>query len=83
VKSILLSSQTEQLLLKMNWKVRQFSKGHINKRAAQFGVEVPAGFAAFDVLPRNSKRFTLKATVTTASPSNPAAVAALAKLRTC
>ena len=83
VKSILLSSQTEQLLLKMNWKVRHFAKGHIKKRAAQFDVDIPADFGAFNVLPRNSKRCNLKASVKEASPSNPAAAAALAKLRTC
>merc|ERR1719331_1822408 len=79
VKSILLSSQTEQLLLKMNWKVRHFAKGHIKKRAAQFDVEIPEEFGAFNVLPRNAKRCNLVASVKEASPSNPAAVAALAK----
>ena len=82
MKAILLSSQTEQMLLKMNWKVRHFAKGHIKKRAAQFDVEIPEEFGAFNVLPRNSKRCTLTASVKDASPSHPAAVAALAKLRT-
>ena len=81
VKSILLSSQTEQLLLKMNWKVRNVAKGHIKKRAAQFDVAIPSDFAAFDVLPRNTKKAKLTASIKERSPSNPAAVAALAKLR--
>ena len=46
VKAILLSSQTEGLLLKMNWKVRTAGLRQIKKRAAQFDVAVPAEFAA-------------------------------------
>ncbi len=45
VKSILLSSQTEGLLLKMNWKVRRGCEQKIKKRAAQFDVDVPSNFA--------------------------------------
>jgi len=81
VKSILLSSQTEGLLLKMNWKVRNVCHRQLKKRAAQFGVEVPAAFGAANVRPRNTPKSKLVATVTEASAPHPDAVAALAKLR--
>ena len=35
----------------------------IKKRAAQFGVEIPEGFASFDVKPRSSKKYLLKPTL--------------------
>merc|ERR1719454_2715557 len=40
VKDVLLSSETEQLLIKMNWRVRHSMHVRIKKRAAQFGVEI-------------------------------------------
>lgn len=84
VKAILLSSQTESLIMKMNWKVRAHCKMHLKKRAAQFGVDVPADFAGFNVLPRNTPKAKLPApTVTTMSPRSPEAAAALSKLRAC
>lgn len=54
VKAILLSSQTERLLLNTNWKVRSNLNMHLRKRATQFGVEVPLEFGAFNVRPRNT-----------------------------
>ena len=48
VKSILLSSQTEQMLLKMGWKFRKSAKHQLKKRAAQFDVTVPEEFAGFN-----------------------------------
>ena len=81
VKAILLSSQTEDLLLKMNWKVRSTCHRHLRARATQFGVEVPAAFGAYNVRPRNTPKSALKPTVTEATPAHPAAVAALADLR--
>ena len=48
VQAILFSSQTESLIMKMNWKLRKHAKHHLTKRAAQFGVEVPAAFAGFN-----------------------------------
>lgn len=80
---IILSSQTESMLLKMNWKVRRHSKYHILKRAAQFDVAVPANFGGFDSPKQNTPGHKLSASITTQSPSNPAAVAALANLRAC
>ena len=81
VKAILLSSQTEGLLLKMNWKVRTAGLRQIKKRAAQFDVAVPAEFAAGNVMPRSTNKAKLVASVKEATPSHPAATAALAKLR--
>ena len=54
VKAILLSSQTERLLLNTNWKVRSNLNMHLRKRATQFGVEVPMEFGAFNIRPRNT-----------------------------
>ena len=54
VKAILLSSQTERLLLNTNWKVRSNLNMRLRKRATQFGVEVPLEFGAFNVRPRNT-----------------------------
>lgn len=56
VKAILISSQTERLLLNMNWKVRSSMQRQLRKRAAQFGVEVPMDFAAYNVRPRNTPK---------------------------
>ena len=81
VNAILLSSQTEGLVMKMNWKLRRSAKHHIKKRAAQFDVAVPDAFAGFNSVKMNTPKHALAATVTTASPSNPAAVAALAKMK--
>jgi len=81
VKAVLLSSQTESLVLKMNWKLRKFAQKKIAKRAAQFDVEVPAAFAGFDVKKENTKKSLLKPSLTERSPAHPGAVAALAKLR--
>ncbi len=81
VKAILLSSQTEQLLLKMNWKVRSAAGTRLKKRAAQFGVEVPDGFGSLNVRPRNTPISKLTPTVTTTTPTSAKAAAALAKLR--
>lgn len=83
VKAILLSSQTERLLLNTNWKVRSNLNMHLRKRATQFGVEVPLEFGAFNVRPRNTPKAQLKPTVQTESAPHPDAVAALAKLRFC
>jgi SpoVK/Ycf46/Vps4 family AAA+-type ATPase len=81
VKAILISSQTERLLLNMNWKVRSSMQRQLRKRAAQFGVEVPMDFAAYNVRPRNTPKKSLKPTITEESAPHPDAVAALAKLR--
>jgi len=80
VQAILLSSQTEQLIMKMNWKVRKYCKGHLKKRAAQFGVEVPPAFAGFNMKPLNMPKHKLVPYVTEESPVSLKAVEALAKL---
>ena len=84
VNAILLSSQTESMLLKMNWKKRKSASYKVKARAAQFDVAVPAGFAGFNVFKGSKqsmhRRF-LAPTVTEPSPRSPAAVAALADLR--
>ena len=80
VQAILLSSQTEWLIMKMNWKVRDTCKVHLKKRAAQFGVEVPAEFAGFNVLPRNTPKHKLVPYVKEESPAHPKAVAAMASV---
>merc|ERR1719201_2008932 len=80
VNAVLLTSQTESLIMKMNWKVRKHCKYHLKKRAAELGVDVPAEFAGFHVKPLNTPKSKLVATFTEASPINPKAVAALAKL---
>ena len=54
VKAILLSAQTERLLLNTNWKVRSNLNMHLRKRAAQFGVDVPPEYGAYNVRPRNT-----------------------------
>ena len=60
VQSELLSASTESMLLKMNWKIRH-SMGHkIKARAAQFGVAIPAGFAAWDHSPKSAPKHLLK-----------------------
>lgn len=81
VQAILLTAQTEQLLLKMNWKVRDFAKKKVLSRAAQFAVEVPAAFAGFDAPKASTPKYLLTPTMTTRAPSHPAAVAALANAR--
>ena len=81
VNAILLSSQTERLLLNMNWKVRSNAQRNLRKRAIQFGVDVPLEFGAFNVRPRNTPKQQLKPSVLTESAPHPDAVAALAKLR--
>ena len=80
VQAILLSSQTERLIMKMNWKVRKHCKVHLEKRAAQFGVEVPADFAGLNVLPRNTPKHKLVASIKEPSPAHPKAVAAMGKV---
>lgn len=70
VKDVLLSDTTEALLIKMNWRVRHSMRFRIKKRAEQFGVEIPAGFAGWDVLPRSMKKDQLAAVL-----SNRASVA--------
>ena len=80
MQAILLSSQTEQLIMKMNWKVRNYCKVHLNKRAAQFGVAVPAEFAGLHVLPRNTPKHKLVASIKERSAPHPKAVAAMAKV---
>merc|ERR1719440_2415908 len=42
VKDVLLGPETEQMLIKMNWRVRHSMKVRIKKRADMFGVEIPA-----------------------------------------
>ena len=54
VKAILLSAQTERLLLNTNWKVRSNLNMHLRKRASQFGVDVPPEYGAYNVRPRNT-----------------------------
>jgi hypothetical protein len=88
VKAILLSQQTESMILKMNWKIRKSAKHHLTKRAAEFDVEVPSEFAGFHHLNPSGngqkqmmKKHLLVPTVTEPTPAHPAAVAALAKLR--
>ena len=83
VNAILLSSQTESLMLDMNWKVRGSCHRQLRSRAAMFGVEVPTDFAAYNVRPRNTPKAKLVPTIKEASPAHPAAVAALSKLRAC
>jgi len=81
VKSILLTSQTEGLLLKMNWKVRGHCNYHLRKRASEFEVDVPAEFAAANVRPRNTPKSKLSPTILEMSPVDADAVAALKDLR--
>ena len=81
MKAILLTSQTEGLILKMNWKVRSHCNYHLRKRAAEFEVDVPAGFASANVRPRNTPKSKLSPTITEESAVSADAVAALAKLR--
>ena len=81
VKAILLSAQTERLLLNTNWKVRSNLNMHLRKRATQFGVDVPPEYGAYNVRPRNTNKKLLKPSVTADTPPHPDAVAALAKLR--
>ena len=83
VKGILLSSQTESMLLKMNWKVRKSVGLKLNKRAAEFGVEVPKDFGGLNPPKQSTSKFQLKPSITTPTPPHPAAVAALANLRAC
>lgn len=81
VNAILLSSQTEQLVMKMNWKLRKHAKHHITKRAAEFDVTVPEAFAGFNIKKENTKKHLLTASVTTPSPRSEAAAVALAKMK--
>ena len=81
VNSILLSSSTESMLLKMNWKFRKSAMHHIKRRAAEFDVEVPTAFAGMDAPKQSTKKHLLTPSVTEKTPSNPKAVAALANLR--
>jgi len=76
------------MILKMNWKIRKSAKHHLTKRAAEFDVEVPSEFAGFHHLKPSGngqkqmmKKHLLVPTVTEPTPAHPAAVAALAKLR--
>ncbi len=57
---MLLSPTTEAMLLKMNWKKRMSQQYKIKARAAEFGVEVPAGFASWQVKPRSTKKHLLQ-----------------------
>ena len=81
VKAVLLSSQTEKLILKMNWKVRAHCRHHLTKRAAQFGVDVPAEFAGFNQVKANTPKSKLSPSIKEASPVHPGAVAALKKMK--
>ena len=78
MQSILFSSQTERMILKMGWKHRKHAKHHITKRAAEFDVTVPSNFAGFDAAKQSTKKHLLVPSVTTTSPVNAAAVKALA-----
>jgi len=53
-KSLVLTPTTESILLKMNWKTRMSMQYPIKRRAAEFGVEVPASFASWQLRPRNT-----------------------------
>ena len=66
--------------MKMNWKVRKHCKLHLIKRATQFGVDVPADFAGFNVKPLNTPKHKLVPSVKGESPVSLKAVEALAKL---
>ena len=81
VNAILLSSQTERLVMKMNWKLRKHAKHHITKRAAQFDVTVPEAFAGFNSAKEKTPKYQLVASVTTPSPRSEAAAATLAKMK--
>ena len=63
VKSDLLSPIMEQFLLKMNWKKRLAMRVRIEKRAKQFDVEIPKGFASFHVRPRSKGKHLLSPTL--------------------
>merc|ERR1712032_1029772 len=80
-KAVLLSSQTEQLILKMNWRLRRSAKHHVKKRAAQFDVDIPDGFAGFNSPKLSTKKHLLSPSINEKSPTSPLAAAALAKLR--
>lgn len=81
VQGILLSSQTERLILKMNWKVRRHAKYHVLKRAAEFDVTVPENFAGFNAPKDSTPGHKLTPSITTPSAPHPDAVAALANMR--
>ena len=53
VSASLLGSDMEAMLIKMNWRVRHSMMKKIKNAAAAHNVEVPAGFAAHDVLPKS------------------------------
>lgn len=61
VNAILLSSQTEHKVIKMNWKVRRMTRRRIEERAKEFGVEIPDGWGALDVKIENTLQYKLKA----------------------
>ena len=53
VSASLLGSDMEAMLIKMNWRVRHSMMKKIKNAAAAHNDEVPAGFAAHDVLPKS------------------------------
>merc|ERR1719310_635610 len=59
VQEMLLSKNMETFLLKMNWKKRMAMRVRIEKRAKQFDVEIPKGFANWDVKPRSTPKYKL------------------------
>jgi hypothetical protein len=59
VQDMLLSKNMETFLLKMNWKKRHSMRVRIEKRAAQFDVEIPEGFASWNVKPRSARKHKL------------------------
>ena len=65
----------------MNWKVRAHCRHHLTKRAAQFGVDVPAEFAGFNQVKANTPKSKLSPSIKEASPVHPGAVAALKKMK--
>ena len=83
VNDILLTSSTEQMLLKMNWKVRKSAMHHVKARAAEFDVDVPSAFAAMDSPKQSTSKHLLKASITEMTPMHPKAKAALANVRAC
>ena len=83
MKDILLTSSTESILLKMNWKVRKSAMHHLKSRAAEFDVDVPAAFAGMDAAKQSTKKHLLTASITEMTPMHPKAKEAIKDVRAC
>ena len=80
VNNILLTSSTESMLLKMNWKVRKSAMHHVKRRASEFGVEVPKAFAGMDSPKQSTAKYLLTPSITVKTPMHPLAVEALKRV---